>query len=360
MRLRFDKRDKTSKWLAPTVYVVCVLLSFVISGLVLAALKINPMKAFAKMFSGAFGSSKNIAESLLQSIPLMLCGLGVAVTFKMNVSNIGAEGQFTMGAWAATAFAVYVDIGLPQWAVFPFCFLVAFLAGAIWGVIAVLPKSLWKVNEIIITLMMNYIALLWLDYWCYGAWRDPAAANLPFCKPFPVYTRLSTFFGRANTAFFWAILAAVLIFLFDKYTSRGYQIRVIGMNEKAARYAGLDVNKNIIFVMAISGGMAGLAGLAYVAGTSGILKPAIANGAGYTAITIAYLSKFNPFAILLVSFLFGALTQGSFSVQLMNVPVQMVTMMQGLILLCVLGGEIFIRNKVVAKKTKAGKKEVQA
>ena len=101
-------------------------------------------------------------------------------------------------------------------------------------------------------------------------------------------------------------------------------------------------------------------GLAYVAGTSGILKPAIANGAGYTAITIAYLSKFNPFAILLVSFLFGALTQGSFSVQLMNVPVQMVTMMQGLILLCVLGGEIFIRNKVVAKKTKAGKKEVQA
>ena len=90
------------------------------------------------------------------------------------------------------------------------------------------------------------------------------------------------------------------------------------MNEKAARYAGLDVNKNIIFVMAISGGMAGLAGLAYVAGTSGILKPAIANGAGYTAITIAYLSKFNPFAILLVSFLFGALTQGSFSVQLMN------------------------------------------
>lgn len=358
MRLRFDKREKTPKWLSPSVYVVCILLAFVVTGFVLMALKIDPLKAYGKMFKGAFGSANNLAESILQSLPLMLCGLGVAVTFKMNVANIGAEGQMTMGAWAATAFACYIE-GIPSWLVLPLCFVAAFLAGAIWGIIAVLPKALWKVNEIIITLMMNYIAILWLDFWCYGSWRDPAAANLPFCKPYPDYARLETFFGRANTSLFWAIIAAVLIFLFYKYTSRGYQIRVIGINEKAARYAGLDVNKNIVFVMAISGGLSGLAGLCYCAGTSGILRPQVANGAGYTAVTIAYLSKFNPFAILLVSFLFGALTQGSFSVQLMNVPVQIVTMMQGLILLFVLGGEIFIKNKVVMKRRR-NKKEVGA
>lgn len=359
MRLRFDKRETTPVWIRILIPVVCILLSFVICGFVLLALKIDPFKAYGKMLNGAFGSANNLSESILQGLPLMLCGLGVAVSFKMNVNNIGAEGQFVMGAWAATAFACYID-GIPEWAVFPICFVVAFAAGAIWGVIAVIPKALWNVSETIISLMMNYIALLWLDYWCYGSWRDPAAANLPFCKPYPDYARLDTFFGRVNTSLIWAIVAAVLIFLFYKYTSRGYQIRVIGINPKAARYAGLDVNKNIILVMAISGGLAGLAGLSYCAGTTGILKPQVANGAGYTAITIAYLSKFNPFVILLVSFLFGALTQGSFAVQLMNVPVQIVTMMQGLILLCVLGGEIFTRNKLVVRRSKSSKKEVGA
>lgn len=363
MSFRFDKREKTPAWLRVLVPVICILLAFVICGIVLAVMGHEPLKAYSKLFNGALGNKANLSESILQSLPLMICGLGVAVSFKMNVNNIGAEGQFTMGAWAATAFACYIDMSsVPNWLILPICFVVAFAAGAIWGVIGVLPRAKWNVSETIITLMMNYVALLWLDFWCYGAWRDPNAANLPFCKPYPDFARLGTFsgFGRVNTSLIWAIVAAVLIFLFYKYTSRGYQIRVIGINARAAKYAGLDVNKNIVLVMAISGGLAGLAGLSYCAGTTGILKPAIANGAGYTAITIAYLSKFNPFVIIVVSFLFGCLTQGGFSVQLMNVPVQIVTMMQGLILLCVLGGEIFIRNKVVAKRAGKSKKEVES
>lgn len=359
MSFRFDKREKTPTWLRIVMPVVCILLAFVICGIVLAVMGHDPIKSYSKMFTGALGNKANLSESILQSLPLMICGLGVAVSFKMNVNNIGAEGQFTMGAWAATAFACYIP-GIPSSIMLPLCFVVAFLTGAIWGVIGVLPRAKWNVSETIITLMMNYIALRWLDFWCYGSWRDPAAANLPFCKPYPAFARLATFFGRVNTSLIWAVVAAILIFLFYKYTSRGYQIRVIGINARAAKYAGLDVNKNIILVMAISGGLAGLAGLSYCAGTTGILKPEIANGTGYTAITIAYLSKFNPFVILLVSFLFGCLTQGGFSVQLLNVPVQIVTMMQGLILLCVLGGEIFIRNKVVVKRMGRSKKEVES
>ena len=113
MRLRFDKRETTPVWIRILIPVICILLSFVICGLVLLALKIDPFKAYGKMFSGAFGSASNLSESILQSLPLMLCGLGVAVSFKMNVNNIGAEGQFVMGAWAATAFACYID-GIPH------------------------------------------------------------------------------------------------------------------------------------------------------------------------------------------------------------------------------------------------------
>jgi simple sugar transport system permease protein len=225
-----------------------------------------------------------------------------------------------------------------------------FIAGAIWGMLAVFPKAKWGVNETIITLLFNYIALLWVDFWVYGPWRDTTGPNLPFSPKVPSYAAFGTMWGsRVNTALFIGLGSALLMYFFFSKTVRGYQIRVIGANGKAARYAGMNVSLNIMLVMLMSGGLAGIAGVAQVGGAATRLQPDIAAGAGYTAIIIGYVAKFNPFIIILVSFLFGGLMQGSYSLQMAGMPWQMTQMLQGAILFCVLSGQIFSRCRVVAK-----------
>ncbi len=349
MRLKLEKREKLPFYTKIIIPVVCVLIALLFCGILMKLMGHNPLEAYQKMVKGSMGSARNLSESVLQSIPLMLCALGVSISFKMSVNNIGAEGQYVMGAWAATGIALYCPWIAGEMTL-PTMIVMAFVAGAIWAVVGVLPKILWGVNETIITLMLNYVALFWLDYWCYGSWRDTAASNLPFSKSFDDFARLGTLYQRVHVGIFIALIAAVAIFLFFRYTSSGYQIRVIGINRAAANYGGMNVHTKMILVMACSGGLAGLAGLCQVAGTVGQLQPDIAGGAGYTAIIIAYLAKFNPFYVLLVSLLFGCMDQGGFSIQLLNISINLVTLLQGTILLAVLGGEMFTRYRVTLRK----------
>jgi len=346
LRIRLERRGVAPVWLRIAVPVLSVVAAMALGAIILSALGYESGAAYARLAKGAFGSWKNVSESLLKSIPMMLCGLGVSISFKMSISNIGAEGQFIMGAWAATGIALFCD-WIPEPLVLPAMFLAAFIGGAVWAVIAALPKALWGVNETIVSLLLNYVAMCFLDYFCYGIWRDVNGANMPNTAPFEPYARLPILFNNVHTGLIIALVAALLIFLVFKYTSRGYQIRMIGTNPQAAVYGGMKVGRNIILVMLFSGALAGLAGLAEVAGTTGYLQANVANGTGYVAITIAYLSNFNPFTVLLVSFLMGALSQGGYSIQLLGISTTVVTMLQGLILLCVLGGAVFIRNKVV-------------
>lgn len=349
-KLRFEKRDSFSMYQRILVVIFSILLALLACAVMMWAMGYNPIAAYKKLFIGSFGTKYGISESILQAIPLMLCALGISISYKMSINNIGAEGQYTMGAFAATGIALFAR-DLPKETVLPMMFILGFIAGMIWAVIAVIPKAFWDVSEIIITLMFNYIAMLWVDHWVYGAWRDVKGSNLPFTETFPEYARLTTYFNtRVNSGLIVAIIAAILIYFFFSRTNLGYQIRVIGSCPKAAHYAGMNVKKNILFVMALSGGLAGLAGVTQVAGPVGLLTPKIAQGAGYTAIIIAYLSKFNPFVVLISSILFGGLLQGGYSIQLLNIPSQIVTMIQGAILLFVLGGEIFTRKKLTIRK----------
>lgn len=349
IKVYFDKREKVPHYLHFLMPVLSIVLALAVSALVLLALGYNVSSAYGKLFRGGFGSARNLTESVLHAIPLMFCSLGVSIAFKMSLNNIGAEGQYMMGAFGAAAVGLFMP-WIPDPLVMPAIIVAGFLAGGLWGIISIAPKAFWGVNETIITLMFNYVALLFVDFLVYGPWRDTnlESTNLPYSPPLPPQARMATLGNsRVTTAIFIALVAAVLIWFFFEKTIRGYQIRVIGANLKAARYAGMDIFKNIFIVMLISGGLAGLGGVAMVTGTAGSLQPNLANGAGYTAITISYLSKFNPFIVVIVSILFGGLTQGGFSVQLDNVPSQVVTLIQGLILIFVLAGEIFIRNKIV-------------
>ena len=349
MKLHFEKREKLPFWQRALIPIVSIILALLFSGILMLALGYSPVEAYRRLFYGGFGNFKNLSESVMLAIPLMLCSLGVSISFKMSLNNIGAEGQYMMGVFAATYVALFMP-NLPSPLVIPLMFLVGFLAGGIWALIAVLPKALWGVNETIITLMFNYIALLWCDYLCYGPWIDqtPQKTGLPYTQLFPPRAMLTHLGGtRVSWALFIAIIAAVVIYFFFSKTSRGYQVRVIGANRKAAQYAGMDIMKNILVVMLFSGGLAGIAGVSQLAGVVGRMQPSMPAGDGYTAITIAYLCKFNPFLVLIVSVLFGGLNQGGFNVQIMGLSVQIVTAIQGLILFFVLGGEIFARNRLI-------------
>ena len=348
--LRFEKRAAPAWYIRVLNPVVCILLAFVCCGVIVAAQGFAPLAVYSRLLKNAFGSSFSFLESILQAIPLIFCGLGVSIAFRMSLNNIGAEGQYAMGAFAATGVALFCP-WLPDKLLLPGMILAGFAAGALWGVLSVLPRVTLGVSETIVTLMMNYIALLFVNYWCYGPWRDRTGNNMPYSPIIPDAAHFRTFGNtRLHTGLLLAVVMTVLVFLFYRYTTRGYQMRVIGSNPAAARYAGLKVKSNILLAMALSGGLAGLAGVTQIGGVVFRLEPDLPNGAGYTAIVIAYLSGFNPFVILLVSILFGGLTQGGFSLQIMGISSKIVTMIQGAILLFVLGGEIFIRNRLVLVK----------
>jgi ABC-type uncharacterized transport system permease subunit len=298
------------------------------------------------MFKGAFGSAYGLSETVVKAIPLLLAGLGVAIAFKMLLWNIGAEGQLYMGAFAASYIALFHP-DLPSYIMLPAMLVAGMLAGGLWALLTALPRALLGVNEVIISLMLNYVAILWVDYLVYGPWKDPQGFNFPLTAPFPESAILPVLGeSRIHLGLVFGLIAAALLFLLLNRTRWGYEIRVIGESARAARYAGMNIVRNIMLVMFLSGALAGLAGFCEVAGITHRLQHGISPGYGYTAIIIAWLAKLHPGAVVLVSFLFGGLLVGGYTIQTMGLPAATVSMLQGAILFFLLGGEILNRYRI--------------
>jgi simple sugar transport system permease protein len=229
--------------------------------------------------------------------------------------------------------------------------LAGFLAGALWGLIPGILKASLNVSEIITSLLLNYVAILWVDYFVYGPWKDPKGYGFPFTPFFGEGAWLPTFFGtRVHLGIIFALVAAVIIYFLLKSTRLGYEIRVIGENPQAARYAGMNIFRTIIVVFLVSGGLAGLAGMAEVSGVIHRLQHAISPGYGYTAIIIAWLSRLNPLVTLLVSILFGGLLVGGFSVRSIGLSESLVYVIQGIILFLLLAGDLLTRYRFSWRK----------
>jgi simple sugar transport system permease protein len=210
-----------------------------------------------------------------------------------------------------------------------------------------LLKAYLQVNEIITTLMLNYIAILWLQHLYYGPWKDPQGFGFPGTAQFPQYAWLPRLTGRVHWGLILAVIAAVLLWLVLDRTRWGYEIRLIGENQTAARYAGISITRNIVLVMLLSGGLAGLAGMVEVAGISHRLQQGLAVGHGFTAIIVAWLAKLNPWGVLLVAFLLAALLVGGDQIQIvMGLPASVALVLQGAILFFMLGGDIFSRYRL--------------
>ena len=340
--LRLKKRVDPPRWLEIAIPLVGVVGALVFSGILLAFLGVSPLEAYTSMVRGALGDWYGISETLVKAVPLALCGLAVTLAFKMKVWNIGAEGQFYLGCIATAAAVRYFPVE-NGFIMFLIMFCCAVLAGGLWGAVPGFLKGRWSVNEIITTLMLNYVALHLADYFVYGPWRDPASLGFPMTAPFHEAARLSQFFdSRLHSGIFIALLAAVVMRFIFLWTKWGFEVRVVGQNPRGAHYAGIPYLRNLVLVMFLSGALAGLAGMCEIAGLQGRLQHAASSGYGYTAIIVAWLARLNSLAVLLVAFLMGVILVGGDTLQVvMGLPLASTQIIQGAILFFVLGGEFF-------------------
>jgi general nucleoside transport system permease protein len=343
MAPRLEKRLERSRTIDVLVPVGSLILALLFGALILALAGANPWETYKAMAIGAFGSGYAFSETIVKAIPLMLCGLGVSVAFRMLFWNIGAEGQLVMGGFAASGVALFLPQQIPNiqsWQLVLLMALAGFAGGAIWGLVPALLKSFLKVNEIIVTLMMNYVAVLWIEYLYYGPWKDPQGYGFPGSAPFPKIGWLPRWPGtRVHLGLAAALVAAIVLWLVLSRTKWGYEIRVIGENARAARYAGMNLTRNILLVMVISGGLSGLAGMAEVAGISHRLQTGLAVGYGFTAIIVAWLAKLHPIGVLAVAVFLAGLVVGGDQLQItMGLPASVASILQGAILFFMLGG----------------------
>lgn len=342
-----EKRLYRPKWLSVVIPVSGLILALVASGFFLYILGVSPLKAFSEVIFSALGSKYGISETIVKAVPLALSGIAVLLCFKMLIWNIGAEGQIVIGALATTAVVRFFYVDDPV-VMFLLMSVAAGSAGGFWAAFAGYLKARWKVNEIITTLMMNYIAIHLVDYFVYGPWRDPASLGFPMTKPFPDAARLYQFADtRVHVGIFIAVVLGLFFFWIFRNTRWGYEIRVIGENPRAADFAGINYVWNVVFVMFLSGAISGIAGMSEIAGLQGRLQHGFSGGFGYTAIIVAWLARLNPLSVLFVSVFMGILLVGGDTLQIvMRLPLSSTLVIQGLILFFLLGGEFFRRYRI--------------
>ena len=348
MRIVIEKRLKTSKLTQVWVLLFSVIFALIVVGVLLIFTHTNPIKAYSRMFMGAFGSGFAISETIVESIPLILMAVGLALTFKMSFWNIGSEGQFHIGAIAATWIA-YSYINHSPYMTLTLMFLFSFFAGGAWLLIPALLKLYLNINEIITTLLMNYIAFFTMIYLVYGPWKDPARHGFPFTPLYPKNARLPIVVPgtRIHLGIVFAIIFAFIIWFLINKTSFGYEIRLTGKSIKSAKYAGINVLRNTILIALIGGGVAGIAGMSEVSGIIHMLQRQISPGYGYMAIIVAFLSNLDPFAIIIVSFFIaGLLVSGDQLQIIMNLPIGIVYILQATIFIFLLIGQVLLKYKI--------------
>lgn len=347
MTILFEKRLEQARWATLLVPALSFMLALAFGAVILLIFGINPLQAYRVMVLGSLGGEYALTETLVKTIPLMLTGLSVAIAFRMLFWNIGAEGQLAMGGIAASFVALFVSQGLPNFATIPLMILLGMLAGAIWGIIPALLKAYLGVNEILTTLMMNYIAILMVEYLYLGPWRDPEGFGFPGTARFPEAALLPRIWGRVHLGLVFAVIAVVIVWFILSRTQWGYEIRVIGENMRAAHYSGISIGRNILLVMLLSGGLAGLAGVLEVSGIARRLYQGLTVGYGFTGIIVAWLANLNPWGVMLVSFFMGALVIGGDQLQVaMQTPAAVAEVLQGAILFFVLGGWVFVNYRI--------------
>jgi len=322
--------------------VAAIALALVVSGIILLAAGYNPIAAYVAMWTGAFSDLRTFTEVLIKATPLILIASGLAVAFRCNIWNIGAEGQFYLGAVSATAVGLYLGF-LPRLVLVPLILLAGAAGGAVWGLLAGWLKVRFNASEIVTTIMLNYIAIIGTGYLVTGPMIEkvgqyPQTAKIAAAAMLPRFLPPT----RLHIGFLVALAVALAMYVLLFKTSAGYAIRATGINADAAHYAGINVPRNILLAMVISGGAAGLAGGVELSGVAFRLYQQISPGFGYDGIAVSLLANNNPIGIIFSGILFGALRSGSEMAQITaKIPSVLVFAIQGLIILAVVAFGVY-------------------
>ncbi|MCK1450291.1 ABC transporter permease [Bradyrhizobium sp. 35] len=352
MQLVLEKRAERSNAIALISPLIAIGLTIVTMVILFAILGKNPLLALHAYFVAPWTDSYSLQEIAVKATPLVMIAIGLSLCYLANAWNIGAEGQFLIGAVAGSWIAVKTqgtDAGV--W-VLPVMLVLAAAAGALYALIPAICKVKFGASEILTSLMLVYVADLFLDYLVRGPWRDPHGFNFPTTAEFdPVATvPLLIEGGRLHLGSIIALLVVAALAILLGRTIKGFEIRVVGAAPRAARFGGFNSNQLIILTFALSGALAGLAGIIEVAGPVGHLQPGISPGYGFTAIIVAFLGRLNPLGILIAG-LFLALTFiGGEQAQIaMKIPLDVTKVFQGILLFYVLACDslILYRFKLV-------------
>ena len=311
---------------------LAVVVSFVLGGLLVALLGSNPLDVYAVLLSGSLSGWPNIAVTLQMTTPLLFTGLAVAVAFRSGIWNIGVEGQMLMGALLAGIAGYTLD--LPSIAEVPICIVIAAIGGAAWAAIPALLRVYVGVNELVVCLMLNPIALLLTGYVSARVLKAPGPTNkLPDIVDAAHLTNF-TIYSQLNTGLLIALACCILVALFNRGTVRGFEWKLIGLNPRFAHYGGVRVRANVLAVMLVSGAIGGLAGAEQVLGVYRAFYDNFSPGYGFDGIAVAMLANSHPIGVILSAFLFGALNSGSAVLQMnLGISKYLVQVLQFLVVL---------------------------
>ena len=350
MRLALEARPQPSRaavWLAP---LLATLATLIIGFIVFKAFGKDPVAAFNAFFVQPVATLYGVAELLLKATPLLMIATGLAMGYRANVWNIGAEGQLTMGAIAGGGIALAVgDAQWPATLLLLAMFVGGALAGMLWAAIPAWLRTKFNANEILTSLMLVYVAALFLSWLIHGPWRDPEGYNFPQSKLFTDNALLPILVTdtRLNASLLLALAITAVAWLFVRRHIVGFEMRVAGLAPAAANYAGIDANRNVWLGMLAGGACAGLAGVGEAAGPIGQLLPSMSPGYGFAAIIVAFVGRLHPIGIVFASVLMSLLYLGGESAQVnLALPSAVTGLFQGTLLFFLLAADVLVNYRV--------------
>ncbi|MEX3955709.1 nucleoside ABC transporter membrane protein [Trinickia symbiotica] len=353
---RLEARTTPSRTMQFAVPLIAAALTLIIGFLIFGLVGRDPADAMRAFFIDPLSSVNGWSELLLKASPLCLIALGLAISYRANVWNIGAEGQMLVGGIAASAVAIHFDQASGWW-ILPSMMAAGIAGGVVWASIPAFLKSRFNTNEILTSLMLTYVATQLLIYLVSGPMRDPQGMNFPISEMFSGDALYPTFGGdwhwkfmrgtRLNASIFITLAAVPLVWLFSAKSFAGFRMNVGGLAPLAARYAGFSDKRTIWTSLIVSGALAGLAGMGEIAGPIGQLQATWSPGYGFTAIIVVFVGRLHPVGIVLASLLMALLYLGGEAVQTsLQLPQALSGVFQGLLLFCLLGADLFVNYRV--------------
>ena len=351
--VRISKREGTTFVQKVLVRAIAILLALVVDAFfIFFVTGLNPISVYGVMWNGTFMNTTRFSWALRDLSSLLCIAIALAPAFKMRFWNIGGEGQVLIGGLVAALIMVYFGSSLPAPLLFAAMVIGSVLAGAIWAFVPAWFKSRWNTNETLFTLMMNYIIIGVVRWLQGGPWEGrPGSQIIPM---FDQSAWLPEVFG-VHCGWIIVLVLVVVMHLYMNYTKHGYEIAVIGDSLNTARYAGMNVGHVMMRTMFLSGAISGLVGFIVASGANNTLYDGVANGVGFTSITVAWLSQLNAFAMIVISALLAILEKGAETLQTaMQVPTSISDIVTGILLFCMLGCEFFINYRMISRPRRCG------